>query len=259
MLLALLLLAVSVAFAPAADAAGLVWHVVQPGESMSSIARSYGLSTATLGAWNQVLSPYPVYVDEVLRLNRPPGRLPAWRTHVEYVTPAGAGWNPVRKCPVQPALLRRVWVSYLDFNGGYHDGSLIVRRDIVPQTQHAFQTLYRMRFRIMAMAPMSVNMPGESDMSIVTGAFNCRAVAGTNVWSQHAYGTAIDLNPLQNPMFRASYVSPRAGMFYRDRSRYLIGMVHPEGAARAFIASGFYWGGGWTSLKDYMHFSRSNR
>jgi len=259
LLLTLVALVASACFVAPARAAGRVWHVVRPGETMASIARSYGLRTPVLAAWNQVLSPYPVYVDEVLRLNPPPGRLPAWRTHVEDVTPAAVGWDPVRGCPVPPSLLRRVWVSYLDFNGGYHDGSLIVRRDIVTQTQHAFQTLYRMRFRIMAMAPMSVNMPGETDMGIVTGGFNCRPVAGTNVWSQHAYGTAIDLNPLQNPMFRASYVSPRAGTFYRDRSRYLIGMVHPEGAARAFTASGFHWGGGWTSLKDYMHFSPSNK
>jgi hypothetical protein len=116
-----------------------------------------------------------------------------------------------------------------------------------------------MRFRIMAMAPMSVNMPGESDMSIVTGSYNCRPVAGTRTWSQHAYGYAIDVNPLQNPMFRGSYISPRSGRFYSNRQQYKIGMMHPEGAVRAFTANGFHWGGGWRSLKDYMHFSPANR
>jgi LysM repeat protein len=243
-----------------ASGAGRVWHVVRPGDTMSSVARQYGLRTAELARWNQVLSPYRVYVDEVLRLNPPPfGRLPAWRTRAEYVTPESVGWNPVRRCPVAPSLLRRVWVSYLDFNGGYHDGALIVRRDIVTQTQNAFQTLYRMRFRIMAMAPMSVNMPGETDMSIVTGAYNCRPVAGTRTWSQHAYGYAIDVNPLQNPMFRGAYIDPSAGKFYHDRAQYKIGMMHSAGAVGAFTANGFYWGGGWMSLKDYMHFSPANR
>ena len=32
-----------------------------------------------------------------------------------------------------------------------------------------------------------------------TSAFNCRYVAGTTTWSQHAYGRAIDLNPVENP------------------------------------------------------------
>lgn len=252
--LLVLLPVLSPALSPApASGAGHVWHVVRPGDTMSSVAHLYGLRTADLARWNQVLKPYPVYVDEVLRLNRPPGRLPAWRTRIEAVTPESVGWNPVHKCPVAPSLLRRVWVSYLDFNGAYHDGSLIVRSDIARQTQRAFQTLYRTRFRIMAMAPMSVNMPGETDMSIVTGGYNCRAVAGTRTWSQHAYGYAVDVNPMQNPMFRGTWT------FYADRDQYKIGMMHPEGAVRAFTANGFFWGGMWRSLKDYMHFSPANR
>jgi LysM repeat protein len=242
-----------------ATAAGAVWHVVRPGETMASIAADFGLQTADLARWNQVPPPYPVHVDETLRLNPPAVPLPAWRTRVEVVTPASVNWNPLRKCPVAPALLRRVWVSYIDFNGAYHDGSLIVRSDVVARTQRVFHTLYRWRFRIMAMAPMSVNMPGQTDMSIVTAGFQCRPVAGTKVWSEHAYGTAIDINPLQNPMIRGKLIDPAAGSFYLNRQRYLIGMLHAEGAARAFLWNGFHWGGTWRSLKDYMHFSLTNR
>jgi hypothetical protein len=242
-----------------ATAAGAVWHVVRPGETMASIAADFGLRTADLARWNQVPPPYPVHVDETLRLNPPATPLPAWRTRVEVVTPASVNWNPLRKCPVAPALLRRVWVSYIDFNGAYHDGSLIVRSDVVARTQRVFQTLYRWRFRIMAMAPMSANMPGQTDMSIVTAGFQCRPVAGTKVWSEHAYGTAIDINPLQNPMIRGKLIDPAAGSFYLNRQRYLIGMLHAEGAARAFLWNGFHWGGTWRSLKDYMHFSLTNR
>lgn len=242
-----------------ATAAGAVWHVVRPGETMASIAADFGLLTADLARWNQVPPPYPVHVDETLRLNPPARPLPAWRTRVEPVTPASVKWSPLRKCPVAPALLRRVWVSYIDFNGAHHDGSLIVRSDVVARTQRVFQTLYRWRFRIMAMAPMSVNMPGQTDMSIVTAGFQCRPVAGTKVWSEHAYGTAIDINPLQNPMIRGKLIDPAAGSFYLNRQRYLIGMLHAEGAARAFLWNGFHWGGTWRSLKDYMHFSLTNR
>jgi len=242
-----------------AAAAGSVWHVVRPGETMASIAADFGLSAADLADWNQVPPPYPVQVDETLRLNPPPLPLPAWRTRVEPVTAASVGWNPLRKCPVAPAMLRRVWVSYIDFTGAYHDGSIIVRADVAARTQRIFQTLYRWRFRIMAMAPMSVNMPGQTDMSIVTAGFQCRPVAGTKVWSEHAYGVAIDINPLQNPMIRGQLIDPAAGSFYLDRRRYLIGMLHAEGAARAFLWNGFHWGGTWRSLKDYMHFSLTNR
>lgn len=253
--------AVALVLVPArpAAAAGAVWHVVRPGETMASIASGFGLRAADLARWNQVPPPYAVHVDEVLRLTSPRMPLPAWRTRVELVTPASVNWDPRRKCPVAPALLRRVWVSYIDFNGAYHDGSIIVRADVAARTQRVFQTLYRWRFRIMAMAPMSVNMPGQTDMSIVTAGFQCRPVAGTKVWSEHTYGTAIDINPLQNPMIRGNLIDPAAGSFYLNRRRYLIGMLHAEGAARAFLWNGFHWGGTWRTLKDYMHFSLTNR
>ncbi len=260
-LLAVLLVPALLLTGPAAAVARprAVWHVVAPGETMSSIAAEYGLRAADIGRWNQIVAPYPVHVDETLRLNPPAAPLESWRTSIEPVTPAMVNWDPSRKCPVAPADLRKIWVSYIDLQGAYHDGSIIVRRDVAVKVQQIFFTLFRWRYRIMAMAPMSVNMPGQTDMSIVTAGYNCRPVAGTKVWSQHAYGTAIDINPLQNPMIRGTVIDPAAGAFYLNRSRYLIGMIHADGAARAFTANGFYWGGGWRSLKDYMHFSVTNQ
>jgi D-alanyl-D-alanine carboxypeptidase len=60
-------------------------------------------------------------------------------------------------------------------------------------------------------------------------------------------------------MFRGTYPDPAAGKFYANRRLYKIGMMHREGAVRAFTANGFYWGGVWRSVKDYMHFSPANR
>ena len=260
-LLALLcVLLVVLPAAPARAAAGTtVWHVVKPGETMAGIARRYGVRLADVGRWNQVVRPYPVHVDETLRLTRPAAPLPAWRTRVEAVTPAMVNWDPKRRCPVPPADLRRIWVSYIDFRGGYHDGSIVMHKSLVAPTQRAFLTLFRWRYRIMAMAPMSVNLPGWTDMSIVTSGYSCRPVAGSRSWSEHAYGRAVDLNPLQNPMLRGSYLDPPGSGPWLRRDRYLIGMAHPEGAVRAFTTAGFRWGGQWRSLKDYMHFSPTNR
>ena len=256
-LAALLVLILTPPCRPAAAAVAAVWHVVASGETMAGIAAQFGLRTEDVGRWNQIVAPYPVHVDETLRLTPPSVPLPAWRTRIEPVTPAMIDWDPARKCPVPPEDLRRVWVSYLDLQGAYHDGSVIVREDVAEPAQRAFFTLFRWRFRIMAMAPMSVNMPGETDMGIVTAGYNCRRIGGTTTWSEHAYGTAVDINPLQNPMIRG--VQARAASVYLDRSRYLIGMLHADGAARAFTQNGFYWGGRWSSLKDYMHFSTTNR
>ncbi|GIF22084.1 LysM repeat protein [Actinoplanes tereljensis] len=244
---------------PAVIRPGSVWHVVAPGETMRSIARAAGLRMADIGRWNQLVPPYPVHVDETLRLTPPRVQLRDWSTRVELVTPAMVGWDPADRCPVPPSALRKVWVSYIDLQGSYHDGSIVVHRDVVPRVQKIFFTLFRWRFRIMAMAPMSVNMPGETNMGIVTAGYNCRPVGGTDVWSEHAYGTAIDINPLQNPMIRGGSISPFGGHRYLNRNSYNLGMIHAEGAARAFTRNGYFWGGQWRSLKDYMHFSVSNR
>jgi LysM repeat protein len=259
----LALLCVLSVLVPARPAAGAVtttvWHVVAPGETMAGVARTYGLRIADLGRWNQIVPPYPIHIDETLRLTRPESPLPAWRTHVELVTPASVSWDPRKKCPVPPANLRRVWVSYIDFQGAYHDGSIIVHKSLTAATQRVFLTLFRWRYRIMAMAPMSENMPGQTDMSIVTAGYQCRPVAGTKTFSEHAYGRAIDINPLQNPMVRGTLIDPPAGALWLGRSRYKIGMVHAAGAARAFTRNGFSWGGRWNTLRDYMHFSTTNR
>ena len=92
-----------------------------------------------------------------------------------------------------------------------------------------------------------------------TSAFNCRFVSGKpGVWSQHAYGRAIDINPIENPYVVPSsgYVSPPAGRRFADRSRNAPGMVHRRDAVvRAFAKVGWEWGGRWPGAKDYQHFS----
>ena len=92
----------------------------------------------------------------------------------------------------------------------------------------------------------------------VSSSFNCRTVAGSDgVWSEHAYGRALDLNPLENPYVTESgYVSPPAGAPFADRSRHRRGMVHRGGPVVAsFAMVGWQWGGNWPWPKDYQHFS----
>jgi LysM repeat protein len=111
LLFALVLLPVLVLGAvlvPGPAFAATVWHVVAPGKTASSIARAFHVRLADLGRWNQIVPPYPVHVDETLRLTRPPAELPARRTRIEAVTPASVGWNARRGCPTPPANLRKV-------------------------------------------------------------------------------------------------------------------------------------------------------
>jgi hypothetical protein len=90
-----------------------------------------------------------------------------------------------------------------------------------------------------------------------TSGFNCRyAIAGgPRRWSSHAYGLAIDVNPVENPYLDRGVVRPPAGRGYLDRSRRRPGMAVPGGVlVRAFAAVGWSWGGSWAS-PDYQHFS----
>ncbi|GLY02569.1 M15 family metallopeptidase [Actinoplanes sp. NBRC 101535] len=237
-----------------ADAAP-VTHVIRPGDTLSAIAYRYGIGTADLRKWNTLADADLISVDGLLRLTPPAGTLPPWRSRVETVTAEEANGNPTRKCPVPAGDLRRIWVRYLDFTGVPHDGTIIMHRDLVTATRKSFAALYRLRFPILVMQPASVNMPGLTDKSILTSGYECRYVAGTTRWSQHSYGRAIDVNPRQNPMIRGDYLDPPRSEPWIPRDQYLPGMLHGDGAVAAFTDNGFYWGGRWKTLKDYMHFS----
>ena len=94
-----------------------------------------------------------------------------------------------------------------------------------------------------------------------TSAFNCRYVDGTTRWSEHAYGRAIDLNPIENPYVTAGgTTSHRASRSFLRRAPYRPGMAVEGGAVvRAFDAVGWGWGGRWSGARDYQHFSASGR
>jgi D-alanyl-D-alanine carboxypeptidase len=122
--------------------------------------------------------------------------------------------------------------------------------------------LYAARFPVRRMLGVEVYR-GSDDRSMRadnTSAFNCRFVGGTRRWSEHAYGRAIDLNPVENPYVHGGLVEPPAGRAYLDRTSGRAGMAtHSSVVVRAFDSVGWHWGGRWRSSKDYQHFSTSGR
>lgn len=154
-------------------------------------------------------------------------------------------------------------LSHWGFDGGVHRGRLVVHRDEATAMLGAMRRLFRLRFPIRQMR--LVDAYGADDRRSMaadnTSAFNCRFVAGTTRWSEHAYGRAIDLNPIENPYVTASgYVSPPAGAPYADRSRHRPGMIHRGGrVVKAFAAAGWEWAGDWSGTVDYQHFSVTGR
>jgi hypothetical protein len=191
----------------------------------------------------------------VLALQPPP-----FAHSVSRVTAAQLPHSWHRGCPVAPAGLRRLRVSYWGFDRRPHSGAVIVNARAVAPLTRVFARLYAARFPLRRMRPIDA-YGGSDERSLAadnTAAFNCRyAVAtGPKRWSVHAYGLAVDVNPVENPYVLDGRVHPRAGRAYLDRSRARRGMAVRGGLlVRAFAAEGWAWGGRWSGSPDYQHFS----
>lgn len=84
--------------------------------------------------------------------------------------------------------------------------------------------------------------------------YNFRNVTGsTTSLSQHSYGLAIDINPDENYYIKYS-TGATVGKYWKpgedEYSLPVDGIV-----VTTFKSYGWEWGGNWSSIKDYMHFS----
>lgn len=174
-------------------------------------------------------------------------------------TELGASWRP--GCPLGPEQLRRVEVNHIGFDGQSHRGVLIVNRDLAQEVITIFEQLYELRYPIEKIRTVE-HYPGAVDELSMqdnnTSGFNCRSIPGTGQWSQHAYGRAIDINPLLNPFIDSSGVfEPANAAMYLDRSRTDPGLLHKDDpAVLVFTDRGWQWGGSWITPIDYQHFER---
>jgi hypothetical protein len=170
----------------------------------------------------------------------------------------GKSWRP--GCPVGPSQLRLLQMRYVGFDGHARVGSMVVNATVVTSVVKVFATLYAKRFPIHLMVPTS-QFQGKDPASMAadnTSGFNCRyaVTTGPKQWSVHAYGEAIDVNPVQNPYVFNGVAQPVAGKAYVNRSDVRPGMAELGGVLNdAFASVGWFWGGRWTESPDYQHFS----
>ena len=176
-------------------------------------------------------------------------------------TMTGLSWH--RGCPVGLDELRLLRARHWGFDGRVHTGRLVVNRDVARPVLDVLRRLYAARFPIRRMVPVDVYRASDfrSIEADNTSAFNCRYVDGTTRWSEHSYGRAIDLNPIENPYVTAAgTTSHPASRRYLRRAPYRAGMAVEGGVVvRAFEAAGWGWGGRWSGDRDYQHFSASGR
>ncbi|HWJ09045.1 MAG TPA: M15 family metallopeptidase [Nocardioides sp.] len=181
------------------------------------------------------------------------------------VTPAirrrmGETWSPA--CPVALGDLSYLTVSFRGFDGAAHTGELVLAASQAKGIVSVFRALFAAGYPIEEM-----RLPTTADLEAPptgdgndTAALVCRASRGTTTWSAHAYGLAVDVNPFLNPYSKGDLVLPERASAYLDRSRTQPGVIHADDVVvRAFARIGWSWGGSWSSLKDYQHFSATGR
>jgi hypothetical protein len=161
--------------------------------------------------------------------------------------------------PVGCDRLRLLTFGYVAFDGQpKSDGEMVVMDAVADHVLRVFVALRARGFPIASVKLMD-HFNGDDDASMAqnnTSAFNVRPVAGTGSISLHAYGVAIDLNPIQNPFITRPggklKVDPPAGADFVSRRNLRPGMAEP--VVDLFAEHGFVeWGGYWRNPIDYQH------
>jgi hypothetical protein len=168
--------------------------------------------------------------------------------------------------PACPAALRDrqelLTVRYYSFDGNLHQGQLLLDRDLAADVQAVFALILSGRFPVASAIPVAdprflKNGRWDDDLSMAannSSAFNYREITGGGSLSRHSLGTALDINPLQNPYVKNGLVLP-AGAVYDPAAPGTLTAGHP--VTREFLSRGWTWGGTWESLKDYQHFEKT--
>lgn len=162
--------------------------------------------------------------------------------------------------------LMYVHILHYDFDGNSTEGELICNAAIASDLTEIFQELYRNEYRLEKVLLIEA-YDGDDTASMEdnnTSCFNYRPVEGSGHLSKHAYGLAIDINPLYNPYITYAQdgteeVSPPSALPYADRSaRFPYKIDENDLCYKLFTSYGFTWGGNWNSVKDYQHFQKAN-
>lgn len=173
---------------------------------------------------------------------------------------ASGRWRP--DCPVDWDRLRRVRVSFVDFDGRARQGELIVLDVLAPALVELFDVLQAKKFPLQVVqTELRAEQRNDPTLSVTT-TYQCRTITGsdTGAFSLHAYGAALDINALQNPFVGPkdaaqglAEVLPKAGLAFLNRGNQRPGMVEP--IVDLVRSTGFsVWGGTWNTPIDYMHF-----
>lgn len=148
-------------------------------------------------------------------------------------------------------------IVYLSFDGKYHQGQIVIDKELEEDVIDFFNFTVEQNFPINKMVPVAdenINFKDDESMRLNNcSGFNPRNIAGTDRPSKHAYGRAIDLNPVQNPFIKNNVIEPKGAVYDVNVPGTLTG----DSAIVKFLKDrGWIWGGDYNELKDYHHFEK---
>ncbi|MCL1847202.1 MAG: M15 family metallopeptidase, partial [Coriobacteriia bacterium] len=164
--------------------------------------------------------------------------------------------------------LRYLKLLHYNFDHNIQIGELIVSAELADEFLEIFQELFYEEYEIFSMYLVedfwkedTIITDDESCFANNTSAFSYREITYGGSLSMHAFGEAIDINPLQNPYVEYYNGEPwwldSNADDYIDRSAGLPHMIDYDDACyQAFASRGWTWGGDWWSPKDYQHFEK---
>lgn len=155
--------------------------------------------------------------------------------------------------------LRYLTLPYYDFDGQVKQGEMVCNKAISHNLLCIFRALFSRAYPINSISLVD-DFYADDETSMQannTSCFNYRTIAGTNVLSRHAFGMAVDINPLQNPCVKGSRIQPKTATEYVDRDKDFPHKIDEDDFCKEVFSSfGFSWGGDWRKLKDYQHFEK---
>ena len=166
--------------------------------------------------------------------------------------------------------LRYLKLLHFNFDGNIQVGELICNAALAQDMIDIFTELFYCRYQICSMHLIDNYWTGdgvESDEASIevdnTSCFCYRRATDAENLSNHAYGRAIDINPLENPFY---IIRPDGSLeyYHTNAEPYLLNrdpsiphvITEADDAYRIFTAHGFSWGGNWSNPKDYQHFEK---
>jgi peptidoglycan LD-endopeptidase CwlK len=146
-------------------------------------------------------------------------------------------------------------IMYVSFDGKYHQGQIVIDKDLENDVRDFFGFLLEQNFPIGKAVPIAHEKYNFNDGLSMTdnnsSGFNPRFIGDTNRISLHGFGRAIDINPFLNPYIKDDLIEPKGAVYNLEQPGTMTALL-----VEFLKKRGWRWGGDYHDLKDYHHLEK---